>query len=64
MRQYGMVERRAKTYQQHIGVLIEPNCMHTVLDNRGGILPWLSNSVANHVLGLGTIQRRLGGLAW
>jgi hypothetical protein len=54
---------RAETYQKYIGVLIEANSLYALPNNRGRILPWLSNSVANHLLRLGAVKLRLGGLA-
>ena len=57
------LEGRLETYQKHIGFLIKTNSLYTIPDNRGRILPWLSDSVANHLLRLGAVELGFGGLS-
>jgi hypothetical protein len=53
-----------ETYQEHIGIRIKTDSPYALPNNRGSVLPWLSNSVANHLLCLATVQLRLRRLTW
>ncbi len=51
-----------ETYQKNVRPLIETNSRDTFLNDRGRIVPWLANCMANHLLSLITIQLGLGSL--
>jgi hypothetical protein len=53
---------RSRTYQKHIGVLVETSNLYTLLGNRDRVLPWLSDGMTNHLLRLAAVKLRFGRL--
>jgi hypothetical protein len=54
--------RRTTTYHKLVSIFIETNSLYTLLKNRCRVVPGLSNGMVDHLLGLATVELRLGRL--